>query len=548
MEDLTQLNLPISPQGDPAVAGTPIGDAASDPSLFEAYLTQAAVEAEGEAGVPEGGTDFSGVLAETAEIASLAEAAEMSPEIDLSKFIRESLERGAEPPVEQLPDSETLDVPEILEVLERFGDDAASEPRMESTGKAPVESPSRVSHGDSVPVGRPVPEVVSGEQTPTLSRTGAAENVEPDVDIPLEKRSSVRPQDARQANPGNDETFSAAAREISVSGPAPREAGVSLEALDLESRGVRKLAIDLDPDAAPQTARQAPTSNGPNTGSVVSKVSQPSETALRSELPSRTPVVVATRPRDVDGTYRVNSDAASEAADLLARLEARTNAPRPTEAALRLPVEELPLVRTAVDQLVTSHPVWKEVAIASRQFSPARSAAAQPSVASAETKDAGTIVQMSADVPNQSDRFQRQDAPQQVAPPQPVRPVADTTFSLEPARRVTMMLGDADAEVRVQIRDHQGEVSLRFDAPAVLRSGLEGSVHSLVESLSREQVPVSEVMFSGRFDTGTDSNHSQSGNPHSPKKHASTMGEVEDASFTTHFESSAEGSLVNLHA
>ncbi len=43
--------------------------------------------------------------------------------------------------------------------------------------------------------------------------------------------------------------------------------------------------------------------------------------------------------------------------------------------------------------------------------------------------------------------------------------------------------------------ENQGEVSLRFDAPAAIRAGLELSVHNLVESLTRAQVPLSDVMF-----------------------------------------------------
>ena len=72
-----------------------------------------------------------------------------------------------------------------------------------------------------------------------------------------------------------------------------------------------------------------------------------------------------------------------------------------------------------------------------------------------------------------------------------------------------MMVGESDAEVRVQLRETQGEVLVRFDAPANMRAGLQGSVHDLVESLAREQIPVSDVRFSGRFDTGTDSGQSR---------------------------------------
>ena len=340
MEDLTQLNLLIPPQGDPAVAGAPIGAAAFGRSSFEEYLAQAGFETEGKA--------------------------------------------------------------------------------------------------DAAPKGGPTPE------------TGR--RVRGDVE------------------------GSAAPRDIRVSGPAPREAGVSLGKLD------------LDPDAAPRSFKPATTS---------------------------TP----------------------EVAELLARLEPPTNEPRLMDT----------VPRPLAEELLTSHPVWKQVALASRQVSQVQSAVAEPPVGSSETKDAGTIVHMSADVPNQSDRFERQGAPQQVPPPRPAKPVPDTTFSLEPARKVTMVLGDSDAEVRVQIRDQRSEVALRCDAPSIIRSGLEGSVHNLVEALNREQVPVADVFFSGRFGTGTDA-QSHDGNPHSSRKQTSMTAEPEDASFTTEFESSAEGSLVNIHA
>ena len=554
MEDLTQLNLLISPQGDPAVAGAPIGDAAADPSLFQAYLAQAGREVEGESGAAsEGGTDLAGVL---------AEAAEIPPEIDSSEFqenIPEVLERFAEHAGEELAVTEAEELP----VSEVDGPEGLHDPapaQAELTGKAPVESPRSVSHADSVPVELPVPEAAPGERTPAVSRAATDGPPESPADIknrpetevapPIEPRSGIRAQDTATENSGDepasrarvDVEISGAPKDISVSGPAPR-AAVSLERLDLEGYGVRKLAIELG--AAPQKATAL---SGPETASIASGHSRPPELALRTELPSSAPAVVTTRPRDIEGTYRVNPAAEPEAADLLARLEARINAPRPTDTAPRSLAEELPSARIGIEGPVTSHPVWKEVALASRQVSQAKSALTQPSVVSSETKDAGTIVHMSADVQNQSDRFERQGAPQPVAPPQPAKPVPDTTFSLEPARRVTMVLGDSEAQVHVQIRDHQGEVSLRFDAPSVIRSGLEGSIHNLVESLSREQVPVADVLFSGRFDRGTDSNDSQGGKPYSSRKQTSTTAEAEDASFTTEFESSAEGSLINVHA
>ena len=112
-----------------------------------------------------------------------------------------------------------------------------------------------------------------------------------------------------------------------------------------------------------------------------------------------------------------------------------------------------------------------------------------------------------------------------------------------------MMVGESDSGVRVQLSENRGEVSVRFNAPTVIRTGLEGSVHNLVDSLNRQQVPLSDVLFSGRFDTGTDSGQSQHGDGHGSRQGQSADTESEETlAFMTEFESSDEDSLVSLTA
>lgn len=83
--------------------------------------------------------------------------------------------------------------------------------------------------------------------------------------------------------------------------------------------------------------------------------------------------------------------------------------------------------------------------------------------------------------------------------PHPPKPPDPPTLTPEPARRVFMMVGDAENEVRVLVHESNGEVSVRFDAPHAIRAHLEASAHQLVESMSREQVSLTSMTFSGPF-------------------------------------------------
>ncbi len=167
----------------------------------------------------------------------------------------------------------------------------------------------------------------------------------------------------------------------------------------------------------------------------------------------------------------------------------------------------------------------------------------------AEKGSTASFVQMTSEIPTETGGTARQAAPQPAAPAQPAKPANLPTFSLEPARRVTMMVGESDSGVRVQLSENRGEVSVRFNAPTVICTGLEGSVHNLVDSLNRQQVPLSDVLFSGRFDTGTDSGQSQHGDGHGSRQGQSADTESEETlAFMTEFESSDEDSLVSLTA
>ncbi len=81
--------------------------------------------------------------------------------------------------------------------------------------------------------------------------------------------------------------------------------------------------------------------------------------------------------------------------------------------------------------------------------------------------------------------------------PQPPTPLDRPTLTPEPARRVLMMVGDAGNEVHVLVHESNGDVSVRFDAPHAIRAHLEASAQQLIESMSREQVSLMSMTFSG---------------------------------------------------
>ena len=137
-----------------------------------------------------------------------------------------------------------------------------------------------------------------------------------------------------------------------------------------------------------------------------------------------------------------------------------------------------------------------------------------------------------------------------VSRPQPVRPLLNPNFTAQPAHSVTMMVGEADSEVRVQIRATGDDLTLRFDAASGLRSGLEGSLGQLMDSLTREQVSVSDVAFSdSNAHADTDSRQSSGNQRQNPKGHGFHQGDLDDPSSSTpEFISQSSGTLVNTQA
>lgn len=159
-------------------------------------------------------------------------------------------------------------------------------------------------------------------------------------------------------------------------------------------------------------------------------------------------------------------------------------------------------------------------------------------------------VQWSSEVPREMNDPDRGADPRMLpARPQPAKPVVPQTFSLEPARRVTMLLGEAGNEVQVHVRESQGEVSVRFNAAHAVRGGLEASVGNLVESLTREQVPVTDVSFSGPAHSDTGSGQSRQQDASGSSHHRAPIVELtEESLFTPEFETASGGLGISLTA
>jgi hypothetical protein len=101
--------------------------------------------------------------------------------------------------------------------------------------------------------------------------------------------------------------------------------------------------------------------------------------------------------------------------------------------------------------------------------------------------------------------------------PLPSRPVPEPPIPAPTARRLYMDIGDADSQVRVVIREHNGDLQLRFDTSSErLRHDLETASPTLVENLERNAIRVSDLDFTA-FGSATDAEHQQQGQPQ-PKK------------------------------
>ncbi len=135
-----------------------------------------------------------------------------------------------------------------------------------------------------------------------------------------------------------------------------------------------------------------------------------------------------------------------------------------------------------------------------------------------------------------------------ISRPQPVRPLPNSTFAMQPARSVTMLVGDSGSEVRVQLRSTGDDLALRFDAPLGVRTGLESGLGQLLDSLTREHVSVSDVAFSNSSQADRDSHPSRENRQQAPKSRTSPEDDADELSFTPEFVSDLSGTLVNMQA
>ena len=135
-----------------------------------------------------------------------------------------------------------------------------------------------------------------------------------------------------------------------------------------------------------------------------------------------------------------------------------------------------------------------------------------------------------------------------ISRPQPVRPLPNSTFAMQPARSVTMLIGDSGSEVRVQLRSTGDDLALRFDAPLGVRTGLESGLGQLLDSLTREHVSVSHVAFSNSSQADRDSHPSRENHQQAPKSRTSPQDDADELSFTPEFVSDLSGTLVNMQA
>ena len=328
----------------------------------------------------------------------------------------------------------------------------------------------------------------------------------------------------------------------------PPGEGKSLKSLDLATFGVRAMKITAEAPTSSPTAEPQATVISPEAGS--NTTPRPEPTLAMLGLRPVAAAAAGSLPTD-PGPQPVAATAPKQSVPVIDTVDSvenfdNVNGGAATSQSSR---PEVAIVSgAALKSQVTSQYVLNEGATGRRIGTDSKVVTTEATLKTAEKESTGSFVQMTSQIPSETGGSSPHTEPQPLAPRQPVKPVNLPTFSLDPVRRVTMMLGESGAGVRVQLTENQGEVSLRFDAPAAIRAGLELSVHNLVESLTRAQVPLSDVMFSGRFGTGTDSGQRHQDDGHGSGQGRSHTREAQEASFMTEFESSDADSLVSLTA
>ena len=533
MEDFSQLILPLPIEADPAASPSESPDSGADNLLFEALLAEAGLETS---------DDSRGAAPQTAPRTTVAlptTPAELgeeiwtkpsdafqntdSPDSEAGEFGPHAEMKWVDvknPPVEIAGEPVDLSTAALPQTLKQSGEGevARADPtRAETRDPIPDSNPEI---GPSVPAsGESGSEVAIGRQ-PTVGTTGSGQN---EVLVSSGETPAGMPEGpVRESGVRAPIIF-----ETGASNPFVRAGdGGTMGSLDLESFGVRRMEIQAVSNPAAAVPTKTP-ANSPDIafGTAPARPEPTLEMLSGFSARNRVPIHFAVEPE-------IRPDIPVLAKDLA---NARPNATSEST----LVGSELPIVGSGLESQVTSQYVWKETIPSRRQGFDSKSTVVGASLPTSNKESSGSIVQMTADIPRETEGSDQNAAAQSFRAAQPVKPVTPPTFSLAPARQVTMMVGESDAEVRVQLRENQGEVLVRFDAAANMRVGLQGSVHDLIESLAREQIPVSDVKVSGRFDTGTDSRQSQNGNAHSSQNQKFQMAEEEETSFLTDFESSA---------
>ena len=127
----------------------------------------------------------------------------------------------------------------------------------------------------------------------------------------------------------------------------------------------------------------------------------------------------------------------------------------------------------------------------------------------------------------------------EIAKPEPVQQIRSFVEPPPPppvARQVSMDVGDADSQVRIVIRERNGELDIRFDAATErLRRDLETAAPLLVSGLEREsRMHVADLDFT-RFGSATDSDRQNRQHAH-PKKSLKQEAVFADLDETTYLE------------
>lgn len=583
MEDLSQLNIPLPVEAGstaPADRGT---QSNSDNAVFEGLLAEAESANAPAAGADGPESNGAGHSESTSQSASTNESTttQVPSGAELPEVLSEALENLV-PTIEPSAVDVLVENPTPPQLDTLIADLQAMPPVV---AEPSVQASTVQENPEVIPAATPnaVQEVVPAA-TPNVRPEAVPELIDaPDSgDVRLSKGPDADPSSAGKVELQNVSPDLNAGLDVNTASRTAEDDAVTLIPQNPDTGRVNSpLAHRGSTDVTPTTGAQTPLTVvgtgvlnpfvGPGDGKSLKSLDletfgvsriEISADGTTSDAPTRVPATVI--------TSEAVSPTAPRPEPTLAMLGLRSGAAVSSEAQVQTPVTETASVLesgdadTAVAQSVrpevttvsgaglesqvTSQYVVKE-GTPVRRIAPNSTAVRTEATLNGADKDSTTsIVRMTSEIPAETDVSTPHTKPQTVAPAQPVKPMNLPTFSLEPARRVTMMLGESDAGVRVQLSENHGEVSVRFEAGGAVRSGLEGSVNSLLQSLGREQVQVSDVLFSGHSNTGTDSGQKQQREGNGPQHARSAATATENLDFMTEFESSDIDSLISLTA